>query len=988
MMGAIVEALLTGAKFATMAGAGIAATGVVDQAVRDSYAKLKTLVIGKFGKKSDIEDALDRIEKKPDSKARQDMVKEELETSGLSQDDYDEVLSQASALLDLLKQHGLLSSGSTYHASLQGNGAIAQGQQAVAAGAGGVASIAIGSGAQVQSITIGQQAKDHTNTKALATYYREVARSSERLPLRGVDMGASDPASGQKPLCLANVYVDLDTTTSVPKDGAGKQGRENQSTPGEDQKTRPLAALEAAIANRRLVLLGDPGGGKSTFVNHLANCLAAHAMKPDAELLKQHLTGWPEPDTLPIVVILRDFARSLGDTPPCRAEPRHLWNFIEERLGAQNMDSAAEPIRQALEDGRALVLLDGLDEVPGTSQRIFVRDAVARFVDHYQDNHFLVTCRILSYQPPATSDTPDLRLPDFSAFELAPFDEEKIDRFISAWYGELSTAGIGAVRQEDAEGLAKRLQLAVRRPDLWRMASNPLLLTVMALVHAHKGQLPDARALLYEETVDILLWRWEQIKAGGQGESPRLRQLLLEAGRSDVDLKRTLWKLAFEAHRQTGGGKKQNELADIGELTLQKALAGLKSGDRNWAYQVIETMKLRAGLLVEREAGVFTFPHRTFQEYLAGAHLASQSNFAPQACELAGHGPGSLWREVILLAVGKLIYVSGDMDKPLALVGYLCPEPSCDDEVSWRKVWLAGDVLLEAGTERAADSSFGQDLLKRVRSRMTDLLVKGRLSVRERSDAGDSLGRLGDPRLKEGDLMCGPMVDIPGGSFWMGGQKTDPNGQNFDRNARDDESPVRQVKLSPFSISKYPVTVSQYQRFMEEGGYKDKQHWETGGFGKFEEPRDWGNQQQYFSRPVIVNWYEAAAYACWAGGRLPTEAEWERAARGPGQEYRKYPWGNDEPTPEHANFSASGIRHTTPVGIFPKGGSPEGVLDLAGNVREWCEDWYDEKQSGRVVRGGSFGYDVDDLRCAARHWYDPHGWSGLCGFRVVRGPSF
>jgi len=118
------------------------------------------------------------------------------------------------------------------------------------------------------------------------------------------------------------------------------------------------------------------------------------------------------------------------------------------------------------------------------------------------------------------------------------------------------------VKNEDADGLARQLRQAVRRPDLWRLAPNPLLLTVMALVHTHKGRLPDARAMLYEDTVDILLWRWEQIKAGGQEQAPPLRQLLLEANRTDVDLKRALWQLAFEAHAQTQGDG-QDMLADI-----------------------------------------------------------------------------------------------------------------------------------------------------------------------------------------------------------------------------------------------------------------------------------------------------------------------------------------------------------------------------------------------------------------------------------------
>ncbi|MGH8631750.1 MAG: NACHT domain-containing protein, partial [Burkholderiales bacterium] len=342
----------------------------------------------------------------------------------------------------------------------------------------------------------------------------------------------------------------------------------------------------------------------------------------------------------------------------------------------------------------------------------------------------------------------------------------KIDRFIAAWYDEL--ARLGVVRGEDKDGLTRELKSAVRRPDLWRLAPNPLLLTVMALVHTHKGRLPDARAMLYEETIDILLWRWEQVKASGQEETPRLRQLLLEANRTEVDLKRTLWQLAYEAHAQSGDGDDQDRLADISEWRLEKALAALKDDDRNWAKQAIEAMKLRAGLLLERAPEVFTLPHRTFQEYLAGAHLASQANFAREACKLAEQG--AQWREAILLAVGRLVYLSGDTDKPLALVGELCPVQTSDDETSWRKAGLAGDALLEIGTSRAGDSALGLDLLTRVRDRLVSLLVGGHLSPRERAAAGSTLGRLGDLRF-HADARFLPdepllgFVEIPAGSF-------------------------------------------------------------------------------------------------------------------------------------------------------------------------------------------------------------------------------
>ena len=658
--------------------------------------------------------------------------------------------------------------GADVQALLQGSGSIAQGEGATALGAGATYVKEVHG-----NVYIGPEPEDPD--KALNIYRHMLARTTSFLPLRGVDLDASDPTCGQESLSLANVYVDLDTTmpTTVPKLERSESGL--RVVPVNEDEARPLGALEATIDSRRLVLLGDPGGGKSTFANHLAHCLARHALDPDAGWLG-HLDRWPgdEAGILPLIVVLRDFARDLPDDACTQAEPQHLWGFIQSRLVAQNLNFAIKPIHDLLEKGRVLVLLDGLDEVPSEAGRAFVRDAVSAFVDRYGDNRYLITCRTLSYRPPDSPDEPDLRLPRLPTFELAPFDEDKINRFIGAWYVEL--ARLGTVRGEDTDGLTARLKQAVRRPDLWRLAPNPLLLTVMALVHTHKGELPDARALLYEDVVDILLWRWERLKPGSQEDIPHLRQLLTEAGRSEMDLKRVLWKLAHEAHAQSGDGEDGEKLADIGELVLLKALAALKSDDLTWAQQVVEAMRLRAGMLLERVPEVFTFPHRTFQEYLAGAYLSSEGDFHIQATRLAEEGTS--WREVILLAVGRLVYVSGDLAKPLALVGELCPSAGVNDPVGWRKAWLAGDVLLEIGAKRAEDSTLGRDLLERVRHRLVELLKGGQLSPRERASAGNTLAQLDDPRFRSNawylpdDLLLG-FAEVPAGPFLMGTREED-----------------------------------------------------------------------------------------------------------------------------------------------------------------------------------------------------------------------
>ncbi|MCP4427099.1 MAG: SUMF1/EgtB/PvdO family nonheme iron enzyme [Chloroflexi bacterium] len=204
---------------------------------------------------------------------------------------------------------------------------------------------------------------------------------------------------------------------------------------------------------------------------------------------------------------------------------------------------------------------------------------------------------------------------------------------------------------------------------------------------------------------------------------------------------------------------------------------------------------------------------------------------------------------------------------------------------------------------------------------------------------------------------------VPAGYFWMGEE-------NYKRNPR------QRKHLPAFSISKYPITNAQYEKFCRAASHDKPWHWEGGKIPAGKE-----------NHPVAhVSWHDAVAYCEWASRwlrpiTLPTEEQWEKAARG--TDGRKYPWGDDW-RDNYCNTHETGIRDTTAVGAYsPRGDSPYGCVDMAGNVWEWTDSWYDDAQCRRVLRGGSWSSDQNAARAAYRDYYFPDYRVNFFGFRVV-----
>jgi len=692
---------------------------------------------------------------------------------------------------------------------------------------------------------------------------------------------------------------------------------------------------EALSAHRRLVVLGDPGSGKTTLLRYLA-LLYARDLNEQTGIVHTHL-GLDETGVLPILLPLRQLGVFLRRHAEESTEGhRLLLDFLQQYLQNERIDVPLDFFDPHLIDGQAVVLLDGMDEVAGTDLRRRVARLVESFTRAYPQCRFVVTSRIVGYTDAA-------RLGEqYTTTTVQDFTLADVEKFLSYWHRLVfvSQIGPGSSAEHAAQRQTQQLLSAIRGSERIReLAINPLLLTVIALVHRDRVKLPDRRAELYDEAVAVLLGKWDEAR-GVILERP----ILSDRPFDTTDRRLLLQSVALHMHEQQ---QKEIETEALHGL-LRQLFRPLVTDDSladKAAHRFLHLIEERTGLLVARGDGVYTFSHLTFQEYLAALAVAARDDYVAYTLARSGE---AWWREVILLEAGHLSLLSKERTSRLiaAIAGHK-QEPT-----RYHNLGLASGCLQDVGDGRV-DRVVAEKVSRRLRADLETPLSHSRWGrlfkkeeqltkewIEQRGAAMNALVRAGAGYWTQpyGEP---EWIEIPAGAFMMGeGEKT------------------CQVKLPDYAIARVPITNAQYQLFVAATKQSTPKHWADGRIPKGLE-----------SHPVVnVSWHDAIAFCQWLSqvtGKvitLPSEAEWEKAARGD-KDTRAYPWG-DTFDRLRRNTRELGIGSTTPVGIFPDGASPYGVLEMSGNVWEWCRNKYDDpddeeidqSNAGRVVRGGAWDF--------------------------------
>ncbi len=785
----------------------------------------------------------------------------------------------------------------------------------------------------MQGCSIKQDEKELLNR-----YLKDVIAATYRIDIQGI---YSMSGAGHKSIYfpIEQHYTPL-KTMSNPARLEKAVGLIKENVRRKDVRSAERVPLTDLLSScRRLLIIGEPGGGKTTFLRLIACVLAKDALEQGEPARKLHLgLSLDEPVPIPIFIRLSALAGTLKKGCPAvngAGAWRVLLQTMEELFGKEN----SALLQILLDNGNCAVLLDGLDEEPDQNIRKQMKDVTNAVLHHWEDNLFVLSSRPFGYHAVAA-------LEEMATAHIDSFGRDEILEFLNQW----AYALFPDEEKRNREAYLPELESAVlNMPRIRRMAKNPVMLTCLCVVHWNERKLPEGKADLLAAVLRWLLNAKEE-KRRQRGYSNTFAEecfkALAWAMTSHKDGKQVRADLTWAAE--------QLAVPFLDELGVQHERL------RKKGILFLEAEMLDSGIIEQAGSGDIRFWHYTFQEHYAARVLAELSDAnGPDGWwqAIKPHLDDHQWDEVFDHFAGCLAWIG--RRRPNLLVERVLGTTANGILTSLaRAVGVLGRILriLTVYDYQPPERLGWQEARDRVMDIFT-LDGASRVSVEQRIAVAEALGQAGDPRI---DPLAPEMLPVPG--------------------------------MEGVLLGRYPVTVAEYHCFIENNGYRDRQYWEEDGWGVKEKkrwtvPEYWVEQIEHQNRPVTgVSWYEAGAYCNWLTARtnlsyrLPRVKEWEKAATNTKGEY---PWGNAKPNPELLNFNGN-VDVPTPVGIYQAGAAPGRHLDMSGNVWEWNWDLYQEGGSVRVLRGGSWLDDARYCRSAIRNGRSPGNRDIILGFRLSR----
>ncbi|MBF0631074.1 MAG: SUMF1/EgtB/PvdO family nonheme iron enzyme [Magnetococcales bacterium] len=711
--------------------------------------------------------------------------------------------------------------------------------------------------------------------------------------------------------------------------------------------------------HRHLFIEGQPGTGKSTFLHLIAATLAKDWLGeacPEGGTWRKRFLGMEDgpPPAMPLFLKLWELAQLLVQMkPPNKADDRYrLLDLLQTTPDAHNDQTWRKDWEQRLTKGTAMLLLDGLDEVADVTVRGRMFDVFQNAVTHWPKCPIIVTSR------PISADL--LKSMGFHRTVIDPFETPAIQEFINRWSTaifnqESNTLPIGEANRH-ADLLGKAI---LNKPAIRKLATNPVMLTCLCIVHWNEGRLPEGRARVYDKVIEWLMLSRKRLREEHGYTSRFALAAFTKIALTMMGLGLNDKKAAFDL----------DEAATIALPLYQRHI--LQTAELPQVRDWVHFECFRSGIMEETSRNKLRFWHLTFQEYLAARALAEmdKEDWWPI---IDRQLVNPQWRETVDLFPGVLLK-GGDLGVDELLSRILNKYPGQSLNEMALKAGILGRILEPLNVYDYQPEPAIKTLFRQALERSLELFTpEGAASVpiAQRLPAAEALGQGGDPRLAD-DQWQKNMIRIPGTNIHLG---------------------------------KYLVTVMEYQRFIEDGGYANPDFWQEDRAWSirqaegWNEPKNWPEQLDHPNRPVVgVSWYEACAYCLWLSKErkesfhLPDENDWQQAAA---PDDRTYPWGNEGPTPERANYLDGKIGAPSPVGLYPMGDGLYGHCDLAGNVWEWsASPWAKGGNKGKygpqkVVRGGSWVGPDFNLRGGGRVVDGVGGRGDDLGFRLAAPPAF